>query len=365
MTRRTLLATLPAAALGAANEHLVYFGTYTRETSKGIYVSRFNTSTGKLTTPELAGEMTNPSFVTIHPNSKFLYAVGESGSGAVRSYSLDRATGKLTEINTVPAKGTSPCHLVVDATGKNLLVVNYGSGSSVVFPVKTDGSLGDSTAFVQHQGSSVSAARQKSPHAHSVNLSKDNKYAVVADLGTDEFIVYAFDAGKGTLSRHSAAKVKGGAGPRHFSFHPSFKYAYGLGEMGSTVFAFRWDAGKGALTEIESHSTLPADFKGENNCAEILVHPSGKFVYASNRGHDSLAMFSIDQSNGKLKPLGQVSTQGKVPRNFRIDPTGKWLIAANQNSSNLVTYRVDQSSGVLTPTGDQTPLSMPVCIRFL
>lgn len=367
-SRREVLATLPAAfatnAMAATTGSLAFVGTYTRENSKGIYAIRLDPATGKLSTPELAVEVSNPSFLTIHPSGKFLYSVSEGRDGNVSAFSLDAKAGKLTLINSSSSKGSSPCHLVVDKTGKNLLVVNYGNGISTVLPVKADGSLGEATSVVQHKGSSANERRQKGPHAHSVNLSKNNKWAVVADLGTDEFIVYAFDAAKGAIERHGAAKVKPGMGPRHFNFHPNGKLAYGVCEMGSTVYAFGWDENKGELTELQNITTLPSDFKGENNCAEILVHPNGKFVYASNRGHDSLAVYQIE-GKGTLKSVDYTSTQGKTPRNFRIDPTGKWLLAENQDSASVVVFKIDSSSGKLTPTGDKATISFPVCIRFV
>jgi 6-phosphogluconolactonase len=358
-----LLSAVPARA--ADPELLTFIGTYTRDDSKGIYSMRFDTGSGKLTPPQLAVETQNPSFLALHPNGRFLYACGEAGEGTVNSFAIDRAAGKLKMINSRPTKGSSPCHLVVDATERNLLVVNYGTGSTIVYRVNADGALGEETAFVQHAGSSVNERRQKGPHAHSVNLSKNNRYAVVADLGTDEFIVYAFDAAKGSLARHSAAKVKGGSGPRHFSFHPTYRYAFGLNEMGSSVTAFRWSEDKGQLDEIATTTTLPSGFMGENNCAEILVHPTGKFVYASNRGHNSIAVFECNAASGAVTLVDHTPTQGEIPRNFRLTPDGKWLIAANQNSANVVVFAVDSSSGKLKPNGQTARVAFPVCIKFL
>jgi 6-phosphogluconolactonase len=373
-TRRQLLLSLPAAGLAlrsAAKESLVYVGTYTRGGSKGIYVYRFDQGTGKLAEIGVAAETPNPSFLAIHPNGKLLYAVNELSkfhdqpSGSVTAYEMDRTTGKLKMLNDAATGGTSPCHLVVDRTQRNLLLVNYGTGSTAVFRLKPDGSLGERSGFVQHTGSSVDERRQKGPHAHSVNLSKNERFAIVADLGTDEFIVYAFDAGAGTIARHGAAKVKPGSGPRHFHFHPTYKFAYGLNEMGSSVSAFQWDEAKGTLTEIQNITTLPAGFSGTNHCAEILVHPNGRFVYASNRGHNSLAAFAIDKAKGTLTSLGNTSTQGQTPRNFRIDPTGTWLIAANQDSGNVFVYRIDTGTGKLAPTGQEVAVPFPVCVKFV
>lgn len=373
LSRREIVA-MPAALTVAAapKSYLMFVGTYTRDASKGIYAFRFEPEAGgKLTDLGLAAETPNPSFLTIHPNERFLYAVSEVSefrgqvSGAVTAFAIDRANGKLKALNTVPSSGTSPCHLVVDKTQKNLIVVNYSSGSTTVLRVNADGSLGDRTGFVQHTGSGPNRQRQEGPHAHSINLSASNRWAIVADLGLDEFIVYRFDAQAGTIERHSAAKVRGGLGPRHFSFHPNGKLAYGLNEMGQSVTAFQWDEAKGTLTETQTISTLPDDYKGSgNSCAEVLVHPNGRFVYASNRGHNSLAIFSIDEKTGKLTRVGNESTRGEVPRNFRIDPTGGYIVCGNQNSANAVVFKVDTTTGKLTP-GQEVKVPFPVCFRFL
>jgi 6-phosphogluconolactonase len=318
ITRREAIRIVPAAALAgsasigraAAKEILTYVGTYTRGGSKGIYAYRFDPASGKLSDAGLAAETPNPSFLTIHPNGKFLYAANELGSfrdqksGSVTAFRIDGATGKLQMLNDQITGGTSPCHLVVDKTGRNLLLVNYGTGSSAVFRLQPDGSLGERSAFVQHSGSGPDQRRQNGPHAHSVNLSKSQRFAIVADLGTDEYIVYRFDAAQGSLERHGATKVKPGQGPRHFTFAPDFKFGYGLNEMGSSVSVFEWNESAGSLKEIQSMSTLPEGFSGTTNCAEIQIHPSGRYLYASNRGHVSLAMFSI--RDGKLTSMGQV-----------------------------------------------------------
>jgi 6-phosphogluconolactonase len=372
ITRRTLLS-LPALSLPsfAARESLVFVGTYTRGGSKGIYAYRFDHGSGKLSELGLAAEAANPSFLAIHPNGRYLYCVNElskspeRNEGGVTAFRIDRPAAKLERLNELPSGGTSPCHLNVDATGRYLLVVNYGNGSTSVFRLKPDGSLAERTAVVQHSGSSVNARRQEGPHAHSVNLSKNNRFAIVADLGTDEYIVYRFDAQAGAITRHGAAKVKPGSGPRHFSFHPTYRYGYGVNEMGSSVSVFRWDENAGTLAELQTISTLPEGFSGINNCAEILVHPSGAFVYASNRGHDSLAVFAVDQATGRLRNLGHTSTQGKTPRNFRLDPAGEWLLAANQDSGNIVVFRVNRRAGALSPAGVEVKVPYPVCIRFL
>lgn len=363
-----------ATALAASGEYFAYVGTYTNKgKSQGIYTYRFNTSTGKLTPVGLAAATENPSFLTIHQNGKYLYAVNEIGryegqaTGTVTAFSIDRATGKLTELNKVITKGTIPCHLKVDKTGKYLVLANYGSGSTVSFPIHPDGKLGDAISFIQHQGSSVDPRRQKGPHAHSVNFSPDYRFVVVADLGLDEVFVYKFNKKDGTLSPNDPpfTKVKAGGGPRHFSFHPNGRYGYSNHEMGSAVSVFDYDAKKGVLTEKQLISTLPEGFTGVTHTAEVLVHPTGKFAYASNRGHDSIAVYSVDKASGKLTTVEIEPTQGKTPRNFVIDPSGQYLLAENQDSDSIVIFRIDQSTGALTPTGDKVEAPMPVCIKFL
>jgi len=348
----------------------MYVGTYTRKDSKGIYAFRFDSATGKLKPLGLAAETPNPSFLAIHPNGKYLYSVSEQGAaggGAVSSFQIDHASGKLTALNTQSTKGSGPCHLVVDKTGRSLVVVNYGSGSTTVLPVGADGKLGEASGHIQHSGSSVNRQRQQGPHAHSVNLSPDNRFAIVADLGLDKVLVYKFDAAKGTIAPHTppAADVKPGSGPRHFSFHPSGKYGYVINEMLMTVTAFRYDPKKGTLTEIQTIPTVAEGPQPGYSTAEVLVHPSGKFLYGSNRGHNSIAMFTIDPSNGKLTHIGNEPTQGRTPRNFRIDPTGSYLLAENQDTDSIVVFSIDKTTGKLTPTGEKVSQPAPVCIRFV
>jgi len=374
-TRRLflLLAALCPALLIAQSEYLMYVGTYTGEKSKGIYAWRFQPASGKLTALGLAGETVSPSFLAVHPNRRFLYAVSEIGnyegqrSGAVSAFSIDPATGRLSLLNKAPTRGGAPCHLNVDKTGKTLLLANYSGGSVAAFPLRGDGGLGEASAFIQHTGSSTDPKRQQGPHAHSINLSPDNRFAVAADLGLDQVLVYRFDPAAGSLTPHDPpfAKVNPGAGPRHFAFHPGGKFAYVINEMQSTVTAFAYDTARGALREFQTITTLPKDFQGVNHTAEVQVHPSGKFLYGSNRGHDSIAVFSIDQAMGTLTPIEQVSTQGKVPRNFGIDPTGGYLFAANQRSDSIVVFRIDATSGRLTPAGETLEVGSPVCVKFV
>jgi 6-phosphogluconolactonase len=355
-----------------AHEVFVYFGTYTGQKSKGIYVSRFNHDNGGLTAPELAVETKSPSFLAIHPNGKFLYAVGEVAefqrkkAGSIGAFSIDHKTGKLTALNQQTSGGDGPCHLVVDRAGKYVLAANYGGGSVTAIALKPDGSLGDVTAFVQHEGKSVNPQRQEKPHGHSINVDKDNRFAVAADLGLDKLLVYRLGKdGKLQPNDPPFASVKPGAGPRHFAFHPKGDRAYVINEMTCTVTAFDWDDRKGVLKETQTISTLPPgeEVKRGFSTAEVQVHPSGKFVYGSNRGHDSIVVFRID--GDELKYVENESTQGKTPRNFGIDPSGEWLLAANQNSDTVVAFRIDEKTGALEATGSKIEAPTPVCVKFL
>jgi len=348
----------------------VYFGTYTwgENPSRGIYRSVLDLKTGKLSDPILAAEAKNPSFLGIHPNGKFLYAVSEAnGAGSVSAYAIDTEAGDLKFLNERPSGGAGPCHVSIDHAGRNLLVANYGSGSASVIPIKLDGRLGEPTGFVQHEGSSVNPERQKGPHAHSINVSPDNRFAFVADLGIDKIMIYRLDVEKGTVITNSPpfAKVKPGAGPRHFAFHPNEKYAYVINELDCTVTAFAYDLASGALTEIQTITTLPKGFDVSNTCAEVCVHPSGKFLYGSNRGHDSIVVYRVDLSNGTLTFVEHKTADIKTPRNFNIDPTGKFCLVANQSSDSVVVFRIDQETGALEPTGHKISVAKPVCIRFL
>ncbi len=373
MRKWLAVAALLVSAAGRAEEFLVYLGTYTGPKSKGIYAWRLDTTTGKLADLGLAGEVANPSFVTVHPNRRFLYAVSERSDqagkreGVVSAFSIDTATGKLTLLNQQSSRGAGPCYVSVDKTGRNALVANYGGGSVAVLPVKQDGSLAEASAYVEHAGKSVDPRRQQRPYAHSFNLSPDNRFAVATDLGIDKVLVYRFDAGKGSIEPNEPAfaPVKPGAGPRHFAFHPSARFAYVINEIQSTVTAFSYDAGRGALAEIQTVSSLPPDFSGNNSTAEVQVDPSGRFLYGSNRGHDSIAVFAIDQKKGTLSPVEHVATQGKTPRNFGIDPTGSFLLAANQATDNVTVFRIDRKTGRLAATGQVLAAPTPVCVKFV
>ncbi|HVU07986.1 MAG TPA: lactonase family protein [Verrucomicrobiae bacterium] len=355
----------------SSNKFLVYFGTYTGAKSKGIYVSSFDSASGKLSAPELAVETVNPSFLAISPDRRFLFAVNETEhfngqpGGGVAAFQLDAQTGKLKFLNQQLSGGANPCHIVTDATGKFVFVANYNSGNIEVLPAQTDGLLGVPTALIQHHGSSVNKSRQEGPHAHCVALDADNR-VYVCDLGLDKVMIYHLETG-GQLATNEIpfAGLKPGSGPRHIVFSPDEKWAYVVSEMGSTVTALAHDAKTGALKEIQTVSTLPADFHGYNSGAEIALHPSGKFLYASNRGHNSIAVFAIDEKSGQLTPVQFQSTLGKTPRGFAIDPTGQFLIAANQDSDNVVVFRIDEQSGKLTETGQSFEVGKPVDVAFV
>jgi 6-phosphogluconolactonase len=356
----------------APGDYLLYVGTYTGAKSKGIYTLRMD-SNGKLTAPTLAAEIASPSFLAVHPNRKYLYAAnevadfkGKKDEGAVSSFSIDPSSGKLTLLNQQPSGGSGPCHVAVDKSGRTLLVANYAGGSVASYSIDKDGTLSEPISKIQHQGSSVNKQRQEKPHAHFITADPGNRYVLTCDLGLDQVLLYRLDVKTSELTPNDPpfGKVKPGAGPRHLSFHPSGKFVYVNNEIDSTLTAFTFDKKNGSLAEIQTVSTLP-ESSARNSTAETEVHPSGKFVYVSNRGHDSIACFSIDQKSGKVTSIEHESTQGKTPRNFAIDPKGKFLLAENQNSDTIVVFAVDQKTGELTPTGHKAEVSSPVCIVFV
>jgi 6-phosphogluconolactonase len=357
----------------SAKELLVYVGTYTGGKSQGIYTFRMNLDTGELTPAGITTGVKNPSFLAIHPSRKYLYAVSEVSdsegrpTGGVTAFAIDAASCKLTPINSQSSEGAGPCHLVVDRTGKNVLVANYGGGSVALLPIQEGGRLAKATAAIQHQGSSVNAQRQSAPHAHSINVDPSNRFAVAADLGLDKLLIYKLDAENGTLAPNDppSTSVAPGSGPRHFAFHPNGRYAYVINELLCTVTAFAYDYSKGTLQEIQTITTLPHEVRAGYSTAEVQVHPSGKFLYGSNRGHHSIAIFAIDATTGKLSAVGHQSTGGKTPRNFAIDPTGNFLLAENQDSDNIVIFRIDPQTGELKPTGHAADVPSPVCVKFL
>lgn len=394
----SLVGFLGTSAQALSGDYFLYVGTYTgfkyvhhsrtygvgESHSQGIYVSRFHAATGELSEPELAAEIINPSFLTISPDHKFLYAISEDPyslgppldhSSYVSAFAIDSATGHLRLLNTVPTSGTSTCFISMDKTGKYVLMSNFGSGSTSVVRVRDDGSLGELTSFMQDVGSSVDPSIQTEPHTHSVVVSPDNRYAIVSDLGMDKVLIFRFDAATGELSPAVApfVTVYPGAGPRHFTFDPSGRFGYQLTEMGGMVDVFSWDSSRGKLTPVQRLHTIPHDFFGGNHSAEIEVHPSGKFLYESNRrtqgetvrGPDTIGVYSIDPKNGTLAPVEQVLSGGTMPRNFDIDPTGNFLLTANQLTNNIVIFRIDNNTGRLAPTGKEIKVDTPVCLKFV
>jgi 6-phosphogluconolactonase len=357
----------------ASRSYRVYFGTYTGAQSKGIYVSKFDSATGKLDEPELAVETKSPSFLAAHPNHRFLYAVGEmtvldgKRAGAVNAFSIEPKTGRLTLLNQQPSGGLGPCHVAVDATGRCVLVANYGSGSIASLPILKNGNLGAPASTIQHAGSSVNPQRQAGPHAHFITTDPANQFALTCDLGLDKVLVYRLDPKRATLTVNDPpfGVVTPGAGPRHLAFSPAGKFVYVINEIGSSLTVFSYDAKHGALKEIQTVPTLPEKFEGQNYCAHVLVHPSGRFVYGSNRGHDSIAVYAADSKSGKLTLVEHQPTQGKTPRNFAMDPTGSWLLAENQGSDSVVVFQIDGQTGRLKPTGQTVTVGAPVCAVFV
>jgi len=356
-----------APSTANAADMYVYFGTHRSGPGIGFSLAHFDTDTGALTKPEFIMEAVEPAFFVIHPDGKHLYTCNSGQLGSVSAYEIDPKTGRLTLLNQKPAGGADPSYIVLDKTSRYALVANYQGGNIAVLAIKADSSLGERTAFAQHTGSSVNPQRQTRPFAHSIIVDPSNRFVLVADLGVDKVFVYRFNEKDGTLTPNDPpfAAVKPGSGPRHVKFHPNGKWVYLINEIGSTVVGFNWDGNKGTLAEFQTVSTLPEGFTGTNTCAELEIHPNGRFLYGSNRGHDSIAVFAIDQATGKLTLVERVSSQGKWPRNFAFDPTGKWILCTNHNSNNAVVFRVDETTGKLTPTGQPVEVPYPFCERFL
>ncbi len=361
-------------ATGFPREFPVFFGTYTGTNSRGIYVSQLDAGTGKLSAPQLAAEIKNPSFLAVSPDEHFLYAgtdaqdAGGKFCGAVQAFALENKTGQLTALNQKNSGGSgSPCHLAVDATGKCLLVANYGTGSLAALPIHADGSLGEAATMIQHHGTGPNPNRQAGPHAHSVYPSPDNHFVLNCDLGLDKVFAYRLDASAAKLTPADPpfAAVAPGAGPRHLTFSADGKFVYVINEMASSVTVCRYDAQNAALTEVQTLSTLPPNFSGNNTAAEIVLHPNGNFLYASNRGHDSIAVFAVDKKSGRLSLVEHRSTQGRTPRCFAIDPTGRWLLAENQASDSVVVFAIDPDTGKLAATGQTIIVGSPVCAVFV
>lgn len=356
---------LSISSMSQNTDFYLFVGTYTTKTSEGIYTYRFNTQTGEATPITVAKGIKNPSFQAISPDHRFLYSVTEMNGGAVSAFSIDKNSGNLTLLNTQSAGGNGPCHVDVDKTGKWVLVGNYGGGSLSILPVQTDGSLGIATQTIQHEGNSINTKRQEKPHVHSINIAPNNRDIFVPDLGTDKIMTYTLDKKSGQLSAGNPPfwSATPGAGPRHFTFHPNGKWAYVIQELDATITGF--DYKKGKLEAFQTVKTLPDDYIGLKWCADIHISPDGKFLYGSNRAHESLVIFSINPKTGQLTFVGHQDVLGKTPRNFMIDPTGKWVLVANQDSDNVVIFSRDLKTGKLTPTGQEIKISMPVCLNLL
>jgi len=364
------------AVLAQQGKTLFYVGTYTESGtgSRGIYAYTLDAATGEAKPLGLAAETTNPSFVALSPDSRFLYAVNEvdnyagGHSGAVSAFAVDRPTGRLTFLNQVGSRGASPCYIIVDKSGRHVLVANYVGDSVAVFPILEDGKLGEASDFIaRRSGHGANPKRQEAPHAHSIDLSPNNHFGFVNDLGLDEMFAYKFDAANGTLTPNNPPVVNfdQGSGPRHLVFGPRARFAYAITELSNTITVFAFDQRMGTLLPRQRVSTLPKDFTGGSDASEIRMAPSGKFLYASNRRHDSIAVFAVDSQTGTLTPVGFTSTQGTIPRSFDIDPSGNFLVVANQKSDNLVFFHIDQSTGRLTPTGQTLKVNAPVCVKFM
>lgn len=352
---------------------LVYVGTYTFRDGGEIYIYHMNPNSGALEYIGAVRNLPNPSFLAVDSRHQNLYAVNEIASflgepaGAVSAFSIEQESGKIFFLNSKSSRGVGPCHITLDRSDRYIFVANYAGGSICMLPRNEDGSIGDAAYFIQHKGSSINPRRQEGPHPHCVVVDPANKYVYVPDLGLDKIIIYKLDLKEGLLEPGDQPWVntRPGAGPRHFTFHPNGRFAYLVNELDSTVVAYAYSERDGSLREIQVESTLPGDFKGENYAADIHVSPSGRFLYASNRGHDSLAVFRIDEENGSLKAIGHVHTQGRWPRNFAIDPSGMFILVANQHSNNIVTFQVDYETGMPKPTGHVVKVPSPVCVKIV
>lgn len=364
-------------------QRLVYVGTYTEPIrfgtgqilegqGRGIHILRFDLETGALEPCGLAEGVRNPSYLAFHPSKRFLYAVNElkefegEASGAISAFAI-RENGELTFLNSRATHGTDPCHVTVDPTGRVALVANFASGSVCALPILEDGSLGEASAFIQHHGSSVDPVRQTGPHAHAVTLDASGQVLFVPDLGLDRVMIYRLDAERGTLEPNDPpwVSVPAGAGPRQVVMHPKGQYAYLINELNSTIITFRYEATRGALEPIQTISTLPEGYLGKSTTAEVQIAPDGRYLYGSNRGHDSLAMYTVDQATGRLSCLGQTSTQGRIPRHFTVDPTGRFVLVANQDTNRIVVFRLDGATGALILTEHRANVPTPVCVKVL
>jgi 6-phosphogluconolactonase len=367
LSAATLLASAAVAPIAGAADMFVYFGSHRAGPHIGFSLSHFDTDTGTLTKPQFLLEARAPAFFVIAPDGRHLYTCNSGDPGGVAAYGIDPHTGALTYLNRELAGGGDTSYISLDQTARYALAANYQGGNLAVFALKPDGSLGDWTAFDQHTGRGTNPQRQTHAYAHSIITSPDNRFVLCADLGVDKIYIYHFDARDGSLRPNDPAfvSVAPGSGARHVKFHPNGRWVYLINEIGSTVMGFNWDAVKGTLTQFQTISTLPADFKGTSTCAEMEIHPNGKFLYGSNRGDDSLAVFAIDQASGQLSLVQHISSAGKTPRNFAFDPTAKWIVCTNHGSDNAVVFAVDPDTGELTQHGDPVSVPYPFCERFL
>ena len=377
-SRRDFLKFSAVGALGAtlraktSTDLLLYVGTYTTGKSEGIYHYRLNLSSGELKHVGTTRQVVSPSYLALSPDQRYLYAVNEvdefagKKSGAVTAFAVDQRTGELRLLNQQPSLGGSPCYVEVEARGNFVLAANYVGGNVSVLPVQRGGSLGRATDMKQDEGSSVNRDRQEGPHAHCIVMDRSNRFAYSCDLGTDKIMIFRFDSRNGKLQPAEPpwVQAKPGAGPRHLTFHPNGKYVFVMNELDSTITAFARNQVNGSLTALRTITTLPAGFSGANTGADIHASPDGRFVYSSNRGHNSIAIFAFDSRAGGLTAVGHESTRGATPRNFAIDPTGTFLLAANQKSDNIVVFRRDQATGRLSANGKMVEVPTPVCIKF-
>ncbi len=336
-------------------------GTYTKRDSDGIYFYKFNPETGDARLVSVTGDIIDPSFLAVSPDKKFVYSVSETDGGSIYAYALGDTS--LTFLNYAPSGGVHPCYVEVDKSGKYVFAGNYSSGSVGVLPVDSKGEVGNPLQEIQHKGSGPNKERQEAPHVHSVNVSPNNRDVYVPDLGIDEVVAYRLDPATGRLTAGQSVKVTAGSGPRHFTFHPNGKFAYVVQELTGSITAYTYS--DSSLVEIEEVSTLPEGYEGDNSSADIHISPDGKFLYASNRFHDSIVVFAIDSATGKLSLVSHHSVMGQVPRNFAITPDGKFLLVANQETDHIVVFTRDMKTGKLEPNGKEIKVSMPVCIKFI
>ncbi|BET68941.1 hypothetical protein ASA1KI_38590 [Opitutales bacterium ASA1] len=364
--RPFLFASLLFIAMSSHADTLVYFGSYAQGEGAGIYVARFDSRAGRLSPPTIAAPMAQPGFLVFDAKGSHLYAVGERAEGIVRGFSIDRADGRLSPLGRATSGGPGPCHISMHPDGVHLFASNYSDGSVGVVRIHSDGSLA-ATDRAAYFGSSVHPQRQTKSYAHSATPSSNGRFLVVADLGADRLVIHRFDPQSGTLTESDPpfARVAPGSGPRHFAFHPDGRRAYVVNELSNTVTVFDWDADLGTLGERQTISTLPSDYAQPSTSAEVAVHPSGRFLYTSNRGHDSIAVFAIDGTNGTLEARGHRSVLGQTPRHFALSPDGRWMIVANQGSNQVRTFSVDTNDGDLEPHGEPFTVPVPTCVRFL